>query len=316
MKKTPKALSALQYALLCAVLTPLSLLPLRALYLISDVLAWTMHSVVRYRRKVVASNLRSSFPGRAEREIASIERRFYRFLADYFVETVKMLTMSRRQMLRRMRFEGMEEADRALSEGRDVTLYLGHYCNWEWVSSLPLHFTSTKAVGGQIYHPLENEASDRFFLRLRGRWGAVSIRLNDTLKAITGWHREGTPSMTGYIADQMPGYNGIHCWVDFLNHDTPVYSGPERIARMLHSEAYYLDITRPRRGEYVGRFVKMASDASKCEKFSLTREYFRLLEASIERAPEYWLWSHRRWKRTREAFMARFPDAEARLRRL
>ena len=114
----------------------------------------------------------------------------------------------------------------------------------------------------------------------------------------------------------MPGYNGIHCWVDFLNHDTPVYSGPERIARMQHSQVYYLDIRRPRRGYYIGKFIKMADDAAECEKFTLTKEYFRLLEESIRRQPQYWLWSHRRWKRTRAAFMARFPDADERLRRL
>ncbi len=316
MKKHSKAVTAIQYSLLCALMVPLSLLPLRGLYMLSDVLAWIFRRVIKYRRKVIVSNLRSSFPDYSSNKIASIERGFYRFLTDYFMETIKMLTMSRRQMLRRMQFEGLKEVNRTLTEGRSVTAYLGHYCNWEWVSSLPMHFTSPQSVAGQIYHPLENEAADRLFLRLRSRWGAISIRMNETLKAITGWHRQGIPTITGYIADQVPGYNSIHCWVDFLNHDTPVYSGPERIARMLHSEVYYIDIHRPQRGKYIGRFVKMASDASECEKFSLTREYFRLLEESICRNPEYWLWSHRRWKRTRETFMARYPDAEARLQRL
>ena len=303
------------YALLLSIFVLLSLFPLRLLYCISDALAWLLHSVVRYRRKVVDANLRSSFPDKTDAEIRLITRRFYRFLSDYFMETVKLTTMGRRQMSRRMRFEGLEEADKAMAAGHDVTLYLGHYCNWEWVSSLPAHF-SAEAVGGQIYHPLENRASDRLFLRIRSRWGAVSIRLHETLKVITRWHREGTVSMVGYIADQVPGYNGIHCWVDFLNHDTPVYSGPERIARMQHSQVYYLDIRRPRRGYYIGKFIKMADDAAECEKFTLTKEYFRLLEESIRRQPQYWLWSHRRWKRTRAAFMARFPDADERLRRL
>lgn len=305
----------IQYALMSAAFFTLSLLHLRILYIFSDILAWLLHSVARYRRKVVDTNLRSSFPEKGDREIRAVTRRFYRFLTDYFMETVKLTTISRRQMERRMRFEGIEEADHAMAAGYDVALYLGHYCNWEWVSSLPLHFRSG-AIGGQIYHPLENKASDRLFLRIRSRWGAVSIRLHETLKVITRWRREGVVSMVGYIADQVPGYNGIHCWVDFLNHDTPVYSGPERIARMQHAKAYYLDIRRPKRGFYTARFVKMTDDASGCDKFFLTKEYFRLLEESIRRAPQYWLWSHRRWKRTRAAFMDRFPDAEERLRRL
>ncbi len=313
MKKL--SVDSIQYAVLLGIFFLFSLLPLRILYLISDVLAWILHSCVRYRRKVVGSNLRSSFPEKTEKEIRSITRKFYRFLTDYLVETIKLTTMSRRQMERRMRFEGIEEADKALREGRDVTLSLGHFCNWEWVSSLPLHFTPD-AIGGQIYHPLENRAADRLFLRIRGRWGAVSVRLHDTLKAITRWRRSGERSIVGYIADQVPGYNGIHCWVDFLNHDTPVYSGPERIARMLDSEVFYLDMSRPGRGYYTGKFIRLTSHASSCEKFFLTREYFRLLEESIRRSPQFWLWSHRRWKRTRKDFEARFPDAAERLRRL
>lgn len=303
------------YYLLYAIFFCISLLPLWLLYLLSDALAWLAADVVRYRRRVVLANLRASFPDKSPREINRIMRGFYRFLTDYFFETVKLTTMSRRTMLRRMRFEGIEQAVDDMRRGHSVTLYLGHYCNWEWVSSLPLHFTGD-AIGGQIYHPLENAAADRLFLKIRGRWGAHSIKLHETLKVVTRWIRAGQVSMIGYIADQVPGWNGIHCWVDFLHHDTPVYSGPERIARMMHSRVYYLDMHRPRRGYYVGKFVKMADDAARCEKFYLTREYFRLLEESINRAPAYWLWSHRRWKRTREQFNARFPDAADRLARL
>lgn len=305
----------IQYISLLSIFFILSLLPLRILYIVSDILAWIVGDIAGYRRKVIHDNLSSSFPEKSTAEIRHIERQFYSFLTDYFVETVKLTTMSRRQMLRRMRFEGMEMPDKALREKRDVVLYLGHYCNWEWVSSLPLHFTPA-ALGGQIYHPLENRAADRLFLRIRGRWGAVSIRLHDTLRVIARWRKEKVTSMVGYIADQVPGYNGMHCWVDFLNHDTPVYSGPERIARMQHAEVYYLDITRPRRGLYTGRFIRISSDASQEPQFFITREYFRLLEQSIRLYPQYWLWSHRRWKRTRADFMARFPDAADRLQRI
>ena len=305
----------IQYILLLSIFFILSLLPLRILYIVSDILAWIVGDIAGYRRKVIHDNLSSSFPEKSTAEIRNIERQFYSFLTDYFVETVKLTTMSRRQMLRRMRFEGMEMPDKALRDKRDVVLYLGHYCNWEWVSSLPLHFPPD-ALGGQIYHPLENRAADRLFLRIRGRWGAVSIRLHDTLRVIARWRKEEVTSMVGYIADQVPGYNGMHCWVDFLNHDTPVYSGPERIARMQHAEVYYLDITRPRRGQYTGRFIRISSDASQEPQFFITREYFRLLEQSIRLHPQYWLWSHRRWKRTRAEFMARFPNAADRLQRI
>lgn len=310
-KLTDRICGAMLYVLFYG----LSLLPLRCLYIISDIVAWVMHHVVRYRLGVVKTNLTASFPDKSTRETDAIAGKFYRFLTDYFVETVKLTSMGKSEMMRRMRFEGIEPVAEALKAGRSVSLYLGHYCNWEWVSSLPVYFPESAGCG-QIYHPLENPAADRLFLKIRSRFGAVSIRLHETLKVLTSWHRGGIASVTGYIADQVPGFNGIHCWVDFLNHDTPVYSGPERISRMLHAEAYYIDMFRPRRGYYVGKFVKITDDASKCEKFSITREYFRLLEESIRRAPEFWLWSHRRWKRTREQFIKEYPDAADRLTRL
>lgn len=310
-----KVIRHLQYTSLLSLFFILSLLPLRVLYVLSDMLAWFVADVVGYRRHVVRENLTSSFPSKSPQEIECIARKFYRFFTDYFVETVKLTTMSRRQMIRRMRFEGIQKVDATLRDRRDVVLYLGHYCNWEWVSSLPLHLTPD-ALSGQIYHPLENHAADRLFLRLRGRWGAISVRLRETIRVIARWQREGTTSIVGYIADQVPGYNGIHCWIDFLNHDTPVYSGPERIARMQHAEVYYLDISRPRRGQYIGRFIRITPDAAREPQFFVTREYFRLLQQSIRNQPQYWLWSHRRWKRTRAEFMAKFPDAEERLKRL
>ena len=310
-----KVIRHLQYASLLSLFFILSLLHLRVLYVLSDILTWLVADVIGYRRRVVLENLASSFPTKSPEEIESIARKFYGFLTDYFVETVKLTTMSRRQMIRRMRFEGIQKVDDTLRDRRDVVLYLGHYCNWEWVSSLPLHLTPG-ALPGQIYHPLESPAADRLFLRLRGRWGAISVRLHETLRVIARWRRDGTTSIVGYIADQVPGYNGIHCWVDFLNHDTPVYSGPERIARMQHAEVYYLDISRPRRGQYIGRFIRITPDAAREPQFFVTREYFRLLQQSICNHPQYWLWSHRRWKRTRAEFMAKFPDAEDRLKRL
>lgn len=310
-----KVIRHLQYASLLSLFFILSLLHLRVLYVLSDILAWLVADVIGYRRRVVLENLASSFPTKSPEEIERIARKFYGFLTDYFVETVKLTTMSRRQMIRRMRFEGIQKVDATLRDRRDVVLYLGHYCNWEWVSSLPLHLTPG-ALPGQIYHPLESPAADRLFLRLRGRWGAISVRLHETLRVIARWRRDGTTSIVGYIADQVPGYNGIHCWIDFLNHDTPVYSGPERIARMQHAEVYYLDISRPRRGQYIGRFIRITPDAAREPQFFVTREYFRLLQQSICNHPQYWLWSHRRWKRTRAEFMAKFPDAEDRLKRL
>ncbi|MCM1290592.1 MAG: lysophospholipid acyltransferase family protein [Prevotella sp.] len=287
-----------------------SWIPLSLLYVVSDVVAFLMHTVVRYRRGVVRRNLESSFPHKSEEEISKITRKFYRFLSDYFVETLKLASMSESEMRRRLQVEGIDSVNAAVDEGKSVSLFLGHYCNWEWVSSLPLHIDS-KAVCGQIYHPLESSVADAVFLRLRSQFGAVSVKMDDTLKTVSGWYRNGKPSVVGYISDQVPGYGSVHRWVQFLNHDTPVFTGAERISRMVHAQCYYVHLSRPRRGMYKLRFVPLAADASREEKFVVTDKFFGELERQIDAVPEYWLWSHRRWKRTRERFLEIYGEEEA-----
>lgn len=291
--------------------TAIGSLPLSILYPISSVIVFLAGTVVGYRRKVIRQNLSSSFPEKSSKEIRRIEKDFYRFLGDYFVETLRLGRMSRKEIRSRMLFEGEDEVNRILASGQNVTLYVGHYGNWEWLSSIPLHITA-RAGMGQIYHPLENAAADSAFLKIRNHFGATSIKMADTLQTILRWRREGTPSIIGYIADQAPGFNGMHYFADFLNHETGAYTGPERISRMLHAAVFYCDITRIRRGQYLCRYVKMTDDAAKLPQFELTKQYYDLLEANIKRAPALWLWSHKRWKRTKEDFFAFHGEEVAR----
>lgn len=294
-----------------------SLLPLRVLYGLSDVIAWLMHRVVRYRRRVVRSNLSSAFPEISQPELRRIEKKFYRFLADYFVETVKLASISAEEMSRRMQFEGFDQINAALAEGKCVSLFLGHYGNWEWISSIPLHITVPEAHPCQIYHRLRSRSADKLFLRLRSRFGATCVPMDESLTVVAGDYRRGVPNITGYIADQSPKYESMHHFVDFLHHDTAVLTGAERLSRMVHAEVFYCDVSRPKRGYYTCRFVPMTPDASTLDKFRLTDAYYSLLEENIIREPELWLWSHRRWKHTRAAFIARYPDDwERRLSRL
>lgn len=289
----------------------LSLLPLCVLYRISDCLYYLLVYVIRYRKRVVYSNLRSSFPEKSNEEIDQIARRFYAFFCDYMVETIKLFSISKKNISKRIQFENLEEIEDVFSKGRSISLYLGHYCNWEWVSSLPLH---TAEQCGQIYHPLQNENFDRLFLYMRGRFGALSISMDDTFLTILGWKKKGIRNIVGYIADQVPGYNNIHYWTDFLHHDTPVFTGAERISKIMDTAVYYLDIERPKRGYYVCRFVKIADSLKDKPIFYATEQYFRLLEKTILRAPQYWLWSHKRWKRTREEYNRLFLEEERKKR--
>ena len=283
----------------------LSLLPLRGLYLLSDVIFLLVFHVLHYRRRTVWLNVVTSFPEREPEEHKAIERGFYRWFCDYLVETIKLMTMSEEQMKQRIVFKGVEELEKCTNEGQSCAVYLGHYCNWEWITSMPL-WVGNDVVCGQLYHPLENPDYDRLFLHIRQRFGAECIPMNESLRRIMYYKREGRPTLVGYIADQTPFWWNIHHWCDFLHHDTAVLSGTERIARKLNQAVFYLDVRRVRRGYYEAEFKLVTREPARMREFEITDAYFRLLENSIQRAPEFWLWSHDRWKRTHERFDKRF----------
>ena len=166
---------------------------------------------------------------------------------------------------------------------------------------MPLWVTP-KAQCGQIYHPLENLVTDLLFLRMRQCHGSLCITMQDTLRFLLKSQKEKQPVIIGYIADQKPYWTNIHHWVDFLNHDTPVLTGTDRILRKMNHAVIYCDIQRVRRGYYVATYKMMTREPGKMKDFELTDMYFKMLEESIRRAPEYWLWSHKRWSRTHEEF--------------
>lgn len=288
-------------------------LPLWVLYGIADIVA-LLAATVGYRQKVIRGNLLLCFPDMPKKELKKAEWEFYRFLGDYFLETLHLGRMSPCEMEKRLKFENIDEINQLLSDGKSITAYLGHYCNWEWISSLPLHLTAENSVAGQIYHPLENEASDYAFLKIRGHFGAQSIDMEKVLPVLRELRREGKPSIVGYISDQAPLLDSVHYIADFFGQPTLTYTGPERLAKTFATPVYYIDVRRPKRGYYVARFVKMSDDASKEPPFSLTQRYYELLEASIRRAPQFWLWSHRRWKRMPEDFIRQYGEESARKR--
>ena len=295
----------LLYYIVFAVWYVFSLLPLRIHYVLSDLLFWLLYGVVGYRKAVIRKNLRESFPEKSEEELRKIARGYYHFFCDYIVETIKMMTISKENIRRRLTFKGTELVDEIVESGQSCAVYLGHLCNWEWVTSLPLWVTP-KAQCGQIYHPLANKEFDRLFLYSRQRFGATCIAMQDTLREIVNYRSKNQPVVIGYISDQVPFWTNIHHWVDFLHHDTPVLTGTERIAKKVNHAVFFLDVHRVRRGYYEAEFKLMTREPQKMDDFEITDIYFKLLEESIRRAPEFWLWSHNRWKRTREEFNERF----------
>lgn len=291
----------------------LSLLPLKVHYVLSDVIFLLLYHILGYRKKVVRTNLRTSFPEKSQEELKQIERDFYHFFCDYMVESVKMMTISEQEMRRRMVFKNMEVVDNILAEGQSIALYLGHYCNWEWVTSLPL-WLPANIQPGQIYHPIENRLTDQLFLRARQHFNSLCIPMHDTLRRLLEFSKSNRPMIIGYISDQKPHWVNIHHWVNFLNHDTPVLTGTERIVRKLNHAVFYIDIQRKHRGYYEAELKLITRHPQQMHEFEITDIYYQMLEKTIRRAPAYWLWSHDRWKRTREEFNERFEVVNGKVR--
>ena len=301
----------LAYALF-AILWLLSLLPLRIHYFLSDIIYLFVYHVVRYRRRVVSKNLSSSFPEKSADELQQIERQYYHWFCDYLVETFKLMTISSSEMQRRMVFKGTDVIDRLVEQGVSCGVMLGHYCNWEWVSTLPLAVTP-KAVCAELYHPLENPDIDQIFLHIRQRFGSVCIPMQETLRHIVKYRQEGRPMVIGYIADQKPNWRNIHLWMDFLHHYTPVFTGSERIIKSTGQAFFYGDVRRVRRGYYECEFRLLDAEPKHRPNYELSELYMRELEKSIRRDPAYWLWSHNRWSRTYEEFQTRFYERDGKI---
>ena len=296
----------LVYHIVFALWYLLSLLPLRVLYFVSDILFYPLYYAIRYRRKVVRQNLVKSFPEKNEKEIIFIEKKFYRWFCDYVVETIKQFSMSKKQMTRRMTFSGVDDIVAAMEkEGKNFCfVYLGHYCNWEWIASLP-YWCPDDVLCGQIYHPLRNKAFDRLFLDLRGQFGGVCIPMKETLRKIIEMRRDKQKAIIGFISDQTPKWNSIHHWCDFFHRETPVFIGTEKIGKQVDALIYYADVSRPKRGYYHCAFKPMTHQAKLVPDYELTDQFTHLLEKMITEVPFYWLWTHKRWKRTKEEWNRR-----------
>ena len=276
-----------------------ALLPLKILYILSDILFFPMFYIVRYRRKLVYQNMKDSFPEKSEKEIRRMEKAFYHHFCDYIVETIKLLHISDKETRKRVKFHNTEALQEIVDNGGSCLMLLGHHGNWEFVPSVTLWMRKGSVIFAQIYRPLKNKWFDRFFLKLRGRYHSECIAKQDTLRSILRYKSSGRPSITGFMADQTPSPANIHHWVNFLNHDTPVFTGVEKIAHKVGFSVFYFDVEKIKRGYYSVTIREISKNPKETEEFEITNKYMEMMETTILRAPEYWLWTHNRWKHKR-----------------
>ena len=294
-------MNRLLYYILFAWMYLHALLPFRVLYILSDILYFFVYKIAGYRLKVVRHNLQTCFPEKTKQERLTIEREFYHHFCDYFVETLKLLHISDEEMQRRMQFNNVEQIKELMKDGNSALMFLGHYCNWEWVTSINLDFKQEgKILLGEIYKPLKNKAIDDLFLKIRSRFGSLAISKQDTFRVIVKLRNEGKQTLIGFMADQTPAWRNIHYWTPFLNQETPVFTGVERIAKQTGFAVVYLDMEKVKRGHYKATVRLITDDPKEEPENNITETYIRAMEKTILRNPAYWLWTHKRWKRTRE----------------
>ena len=258
--------------------------------------------MIQYRKKIVHQNLKESFPKKDDQEIKLIEKKFYRFFTDMILESIKMTSISPEEIARRMKFINAEKVNASIRQGKSISIYLGHFGNWEWIASMPLYLEKMgdKIIGAQIYHKLRNKNMDKLMLRNRERMGSVCVEMKKTARFVNQLAIDHKVGVIGFIADQSPQKKDSIHFVPFLNHKTPVLTGTERIIKHYDYEAWFLHVKKIKRGYYEAEFIKMHENPQSLPDFQLTTIYFQLLEKEILSQPELYLWTHNRFKHAKK----------------
>jgi len=272
-----------------------SLLPFWVLYGLSDFSYLIVYYIAGYRKKVVRDNLKRSFPEKTDKERLIIERKFYHHFCDLLFESIKSATISRNEILRRMKILNYNQVIRHYDEGKSVILMTSHYANWEWTYCFNLMLPKDKPFY-QIYKKLSNNMSEKIVQHIRTRFGSVAVEVQELFPTLSTMKTEGRVGMIGMVSDQSPARNGMKYFSQFLNQHTPVITGTELIAKKYDFPVYYAQIRKVKRGFYTCNLLPICVNPAETEKFEITEKYIRILENEILAEPAYWLWSHRRWK--------------------
>jgi Kdo2-lipid IVA lauroyltransferase/acyltransferase len=280
----------------------IALLPLRVLYLFSDLLFFLVFHVTGYRKKVVRENLLHAFPEKSASEIQQLTKKFFRHFCDFLIESLKTIHLSKAQLSKRFQYSNPEIFEKYYNAGKSVVLVSGHYGNWEWMVDFP---SKVKHKACAIYKPLQNKKFDKLILSIRQKYAGAAemVAMNDVYRFILQSERKQLRLITWFLVDQTPP-RSYPFWIDFMNREAPFYTGPEKIAQKFGHPVVYLQIKKIRRGYYRAEFIPLCEDPAATQEFEIVRMIVRMLEATIRQQPEYWLWSHRRWKHTRENITA------------
>ena len=279
--------------LLKILISALSYLPLRVLYVISDFMFLFIFYIIKYRRKVVKQNLKNSFPRKTDKELNNIERKFYHHFSDLIFEIIKLTSISEGNLRKRVIFTNPELFEKYKEVS--IVLAVSHYGNWEWgISGISLN-TEQKMMG--VYKKLNNLFFNDFMNKNRAKFGADLVEINETFRYLI--KNKNNPKIIGLLADQSPTKNDSNYWTTFLNQETSVYLGPEKISKKFNYPVLFCSMKKVKRGYYEVFIEELCTNPEKTTEGEITSLYLQKAEEKIKENPEFWLWTHRRWKHKR-----------------
>lgn len=279
------------YYLLLIVLYPIAALPLRILYVLSDLVYLLLYHVFGYRKELVLDNLVHAFPEKSGKEINVIGKAFYRSFCDQWIEMLKLLTISEKEL--NQRFIGnWEVLEQLRIEGKNAYVFLGHTFNWEW-ANVASQFNIKQQMAG-VYLPLESAAFDRFVLKLRKRANGLMVSMKAKKEAFAELNK--VQHALGLIADQNPSNLNNVLWVNFMGREAPFFIGSAYMAKKGQAAVVLSQIKKIKRGHYQLVMQRLCDDASTMEANDIVYAYVKHLEQQIRQQPENWMWTHRRWK--------------------
>jgi len=279
-------------------LKPISYVPLSILYLAADLMYVVLIYIIPYRKAVISTNIANSFPDKSPKEVKQITRRFYRYFADLAIETVWNFSLTEKQVRKRLKVENPEILDKYYDAGKDVIIVVGHYNSWEFL--LVAFNLMVNHRGAVIYTKLTDKFLDGVFKKFREKFGMKLLNKVEVKHAF----QEGLdkPMAILFGSDQAPASSRRAYWTNFLNQDTAVAIGVEKYAIKYDLPVFFGGLNRVKRGHYSMKLELLTEEPLKTKEGEISELHVKALEKLIQENPEYWLWSHRRWKRVRGAW--------------
>jgi KDO2-lipid IV(A) lauroyltransferase len=287
----------------------LSRLPFRVLYVISDILFFLLYYVIRYRRQVVKNNLKKSFPQKSEKDINRIAKAFYYNLTDVILETVKALTITSQELNSRIMVLNFDDCMKELRANQSIIVMASHQANWEWLQLVfSANLTPQHIAVDAVYKPLHNPFFEQLMLAIRTRFGSYPLPMNKLPREIVS--RKGVTRIIAMVADQTP-FPETAYWTQFLNQDTPFFTGAAKIAQRTGYPVFYVGMRRVKRGRYeVFASPLKIQHLTENVDHSIIEAYVQEVEKDINSSPEQWLWSHKRWKHKRVTGMGHIAESK------